>query len=202
MGGTGSGVKVPDPNWKPAAGTKPWERQPAETHASWTAFKSYRDFGGVRTMAKAAKTLGKKPTYINKMQEWSTQHHWQIRVVAWDRYQDEVSQQTVQEVRREAVKEMMERHLKISNHIQRLATVEVLRWVHKVGANEANPDLKRRPTLTPQQIHTLIDYAVKLERLNRNEPNEIHETRTTELTTEEVEERIAHLLRSRDEEDG
>lgn len=202
MGGTGSGRrKHSDADWTPAPGTNAWERQPGETHQAWRAFKTYRDIDSGRTMLRAAKKLGKPDRYIGTMQVWSRQHHWQRRVDEWDRHQDRQDQQTAQRVKHEVTREMVDRHLKISNHIQRLATVEVLRWIHKVGADSTNPDLQRRPTLTPQQIQNLLDYAIKLERLNRNEPESITESRSSELTTEEVEARIAHLLQARDEDD-
>lgn len=199
MGGPGSGGRPLESNWKPAPGTKAWERQPKESPQAWVGFKAYRDITTGRTLIKAVQKMGKPSSYLGTMSNWSRRNHWQVRAAEWDRYQDRREQDTTHQAKFEAVREMTNRHLGISTTIQRLAHVEVRRWLRLVGADASNPDINKRPMLNPSQIQSLLDYAVRLERLVRNEPGEINETRTSELTPEEVEERIVHLLRAKDE---
>jgi hypothetical protein len=118
-------------------------------------------------------------------------------VAAFDAHNDELNLAEQQEARRAASRDMVERHLKLSTHLQRLASIELMRWIHKVGGDTDNPDLRAEPVLIPLHIQNLLDYAIKLERLNRNEPESITENREKGLTQEELEARIQHLLKTR-----
>jgi hypothetical protein len=197
MGGQGSGRTLTD-RWAPEKGTLAWERQSDESEPAWAAFAAYRDIEQGRTLVKAVQELGKKPSYLSTVEKWSSENHWRQRVEAWDAHKDKVSREAALDARRAAARDMVDRHLQISTHLQRLVSVEILRWVNKVGADVANPDMRRKPTLAPNQIQGLLDYAVKLERLNRNEPESITETRDKKMSHDELEDRIAHLLKARE----
>lgn len=197
MGGQGSGRKL-EVKWAPAKGTHPWERQPGEGDKPWVGFVTYRDMEMGRTLAGATRVLGKKPGYAHVMEAWSIKHFWRFRVEAWDAHKDEVSREALLDARRDAARGMVERHLSLSTQLQRLVTVELMRWLRKTGADKPHPDIDQAPSLHPSQIQGLLDYAVKLERLNRNEPEAIFENRT-KPSTAELEDRIAHLLKVRDD---
>ena len=186
MGGEGSGRKVRTP-WIPARGTKSWDRQPLETDQAWKAFVAYRDLPAKRSVKLAIEVLGKKPNYSSTMEQWSLSHHWRIRTAAWDSCQDKMHTEAILKARKKAATDMVERHLNISTHLQRLTSVEILRWIRKIDADSEKPDLNKAPVLNPQQIHTLLNYAIKLERLNRGEPESITEERRIQEEEYELE---------------
>jgi len=170
----------------------PWERQPFETDKAWDLFTSFRDMGTSRDLTKMSKALGIK---VHNLHSMSAKYGWTARIEAYDRHIDKIEKDAEIEARRKAVKDMTERHLRMANHMQRLVQVELLRWIKKTGADEAEPDMSRRPTLSTQQIQALLECGVKLERLNRDEPESIIETRTPERS--ELEAKIARLLKAR-----
>jgi hypothetical protein len=94
---------------------------------------------------------------------------------------------------------MVKRHLLISEHLQSLASVELMRWLYRLKISVPNPDLTSKPRLGPKTIQMLLDYAIKLERLNRDEPESIQEVRDKKLDPDLLEQRIKHLLGAREE---
>jgi len=148
-------------------------------------------------MPKVSGVMGKSDTYHKQLAQWSTDHGWRRRVEAWDAHKDAINVEAQLEARRAASRDMVERHLQISTHLQRLASLELMRWIHKVGGDTSNPDMQAEPVLIPQHIQSLLDYAIKLERLNRNEPESITETREKTMSKDELETRIKHLLKTR-----
>ena len=198
MGRNKSGARPGgESEWTPEPGTNPWERQPCDTEKSFAGFVAYRDLGPDRSITKAVAAMGKKPNYKAPLEAWCAKHFWRKRCSAWDTYNDTVNLEAQIEARRAASRDMVERHLKLSTHLQRLASIELMRWIHKIGGDRDNPDLQAEPVLIPQHIQSLLDYAIKLERLNRNEPESITESRDKALSQEELETRIRHLLKTR-----
>lgn len=194
MGGQGSGggLRAEEDTWEPDKGYEYWDRRKDETDAAWEAFIAYRNCALPRSLKKVSKILNKSVTAVA---QWSRAYSWIKRVRAFDKERDRASVQAELEARKKAVTDMYERHLKVSTHMQRLSTVELLRWLHKVGGNVENPDITLEPQLNVNQIQTLLDYAIKLERLNRDHPEMIAEFRgSTELTEQELDKRIRHLL--------
>lgn len=170
-----------------------WERQPNETDRSWEMFKIYRDMGPSRTQAHLSKV---KKMNKNSVASFSARWGWRERAAAYDAHIDRIEKEAEIKARREAAKEMTERHLKISTHLQRLVQVELLRWLKRTGADAPNPDLSRRPTLSTSQLQGLLEYGVRLERLNRDEPESIVETRG-DVRPADLEAKIERLLRAR-----
>lgn len=194
MGGQGSGRKTPA-RIEFAPNLEIWDRQPIESDVAWLGFVTYRDMGLGRTIARATETLGKKPGYAKTMEAWSRNYAWRQRVEAYDSHLDQQRREAIVEEKRQEAKDMVRRHLSFSNTMQRLVSVELTRWINKVGANLDKPDLDKDPELSPEQLQKLLDQAVKLERLNRGEPESVTETRTktddvakglSRLTTEEL----------------
>ncbi len=158
-------------------GLDPWERQRGETDASWPAFCLYRDLGGARTYDAVNRALGKPKSSIASLYEWSTKFQWVDRVAEYDRERDRQELKARFEAQRNASVEMVERHLKISTSMQRIASVELMRLLRRLGADEQSPDMNIHNTLSPKEIRDLVDYSIKLERLNRGEPESIQEQR-------------------------
>lgn len=201
MGGLGSGGQgKPVKTFVPEPGTEPWERQPFDTDRSWRAFVAYRDMDNVRSHQRVVDSLGKKASYIHVVHGWAIKYFWRFRVTAWDSYQDKIKVEARNNAKRQAALDMVDRHLQISTHLQRLASVELLRWIHHINGDVDNPDTREAPKLKPDQIQKLLEYAIKLERLNRDEPGEITENRNgPNLDEAQLEERILHLLKLRGE---
>lgn len=200
MGGRGSGqTPRTTRTWIPATDRNPWERQPGESDQAFAGFVAYRNLGLQRTLQKATKVLDKKPGYSQVMGDWSRKFGWVKRTTSWDIHQDRETQEAQLEAKRQAAQNMVHRHLQISTNLQRFASVELARWLHKIGGDTDNPSTHSAPSLTPKDIQVLMDYAIKLERLNRDKPESISEIRDNGLNREEVEERILHLLKAREE---
>lgn len=204
MGGKGSGRKTSHV-WVAAPDREPWERQPSESDPAWMGFVTYRDLGPGRTIAQAAtiirKTRNLKANYNKQLEVWSRLNGWVERAGEWDNEQDRVRREETLKAQRKAGRLMVERHLQVSMTMQRLASIELARWVNKVQANGDNPDMSRAPELTTQQLQQLLDYAVKLERLNRGEPEKIERMQVDghdDLTEAEIERRIERLLKARE----
>lgn len=205
MGGRGSGRKTTNV-FVCAPDREPWDRQPHESDPAWMGFIAYRDLGLVRTLALAADMVRKKRPELKKNYDrtliaWSRINGWVERVQAWDNHQDQVRREEVLKAERRAGREMVKRHLQISTSMQRLASVELARWINKVGANGDNPNMEQPPELSPAQLQQLLDYSVKLERLNRGEPEKIERVQldddVDQLSEQELERRIARLLKAR-----
>ena len=93
-----------------------YERQPGESARAFAAFQAYRDLpAGTRSVAKAAKTIGKSP---KTLYGWSQQQDWEFRAAAWDAEQDKVGRQA----RLDAIREANERHVQMAQAM--LAEVE------------------------------------------------------------------------------
>jgi len=199
MGAPGSGRRLKDGPMVPEKGTELWDKQPVDTELSFGAFVLYRDYGSARTLAIATSLLGKGPEYRPVVERWSREHRWRQRCAAWDAHQDKVKTEAILQAKRDAARDMVQRHLLLSEHMQSLASVELMRLINLLQAGEEKPDLQRKPRLKPKQIMDLLEYAIKLERLNRDEPESITETRDKKIPMEELEERIKHLLGARDE---
>lgn len=198
VGAPGSGRKLRAAPMVAAEGTELWELQPGETDLAFRAFVVYRDLGGTRTLAQTTAIIGKPKDYAWQVEQWSAKHHWVQRVRAWDSHQDKLACAAALEAKQEAAKQMVKRHLLISEQLQSMASVELMRWLHRLGVTELEPDLKRKPKLKPSTIQTLLDYAIKLERLNRDEPESIQEVRDKKLDPDLLEQRIKHLLGARE----
>lgn len=163
-------------------GTQPWDRQPDETDKAWRAFVTYRDMDN-RTLEKVAPIVGTQPAAVEKL---SARWGWRSRCDAWDRERDRMERDARAQAQRDAIKSMTERHTAIASSMQRLATVELGRVMNRLGVNQEKPNLAQAPQLSIDQIKTLIDYAIKLERLNRGEPGEINENRQEVTTWAEI----------------
>jgi hypothetical protein len=199
MGAQGSGRKLSAAPMVAAEDTELWEMQPDESESAFRAFCLYRDMGADRRLKDVTAALEKRPEYIAQVGKWSSDHHWVQRVRAWDSHQDRLACAAALEAKQEAAKQMVKRHLLISEHLQSMASVELMRWLNRLKISVPEPDLARRPKLGPKTIQMLLDYAIKLERLNRDEPESIQEVRDKKLDPDLLEQRIKHLLGARED---
>ena len=153
-----------------------WERQPAETEKAYSAFVEYVAMAaGERSVTDLGKRLGKLPT----CEGWSRQWSWRARARAWD---DHLMQQG-REAQIEEVREMNRRHLELSRKMQNLVKVELDRMLHHLGVNEdGTGDPTQLPKLGTKEMAKLLDFAVRMERLNRGEAESVEEIRATSVS--------------------
>jgi len=164
--------------------TRPWERQPRESHQAFEAFSTYLNMGSERSYTKVGRQLGKSKDLIDR---WGRDWNWQERIRAYD---NDLARQAHDQAAREVV-EMQKRQIKIAMMIQQKAA-------------EA---LKEMPTkeMTLHEVARSVDIATKIERLNRGEATERTEGTTEhrgnitvesnpfeELTAQELREYIKH----------
>jgi hypothetical protein len=67
-------------------------RLPHEPAKAWTAFRMYRDMGPLdRAMDTVRVNLGKPPSYLRVIHQWSSKYQWVLRARAYDHYNEELS---------------------------------------------------------------------------------------------------------------
>ena len=160
-----------------------FERQPEESDPQWDSFITYRDMKE-RSLEKVSKKLGKSR---HLMERWSSANDWRTRVEAWDMEVDRRRRRT----ELDAVEEMRRRQLQLATSVQGLGAMELQKII---VASQQSPNM---PILSADQILRLVTEGIKLERINRDQPGEISETRNTVLDPDYVEARIEHLLKAR-----
>ena len=157
--------------------TRPlWERQLKESDPAWQAFVVYREMGLDRTLRTACEKIGKSSQLLG---DWSSRWSWLERCRAYDA---EIDRQRVDAAKLKAraeVEAMRERHLSIAADFQRLGQVEFRRHMRKLKADVEKPSFDSKPEIAIDQIRGVIGDGIKLERINRGEPDAINETRGT-----------------------
>jgi hypothetical protein len=143
----------------------PYERQPGETTKQWLAFVTYRDLGPARTLAEVCRRLypgqRRNGRPIGRVVAWSSKNHWVERAGAWDAEQDCINREAQYKARHD----MTQRHLQQLLALQSKAVQRLLAM--------------RPEELRPSEVLEVLDRAMKLERIIRGEPTEIHETRVS-----------------------
>jgi hypothetical protein len=152
----------------------PWERQIGETDSAWEAFAAYRDMGpGERSHGKLSQKFGKTPENFGR---WSIAWQWVARCHAYDSWRDREQRK----VEMEAVKDMRRRHIQMAMSFQGAAALALNKIIAAEKAVVRNADGTTSPaplTLKPGEVKELADLGIKLERLNRGEPETITEER-------------------------
>lgn len=156
-----------------------WDRQPGETDKYWRNFQEYRDLGSNRTLEKAARNLGIRG---GSMTPASHKWNWRKRCEDFDRWVDQEAQlDSVQ-----AVRAMRRRQIETALAMQNLGN----KAVEKLEQFEAN-SAKTGKGLHADEARQMIEAGVKIERVNRGEPDvvqrvELEDKEPDELTDEEL----------------
>jgi len=88
-----------------------WDQRPNEPNAAYRQFKTYRDMGPTRSQKKVAEQLGLK---LNTIYGNSSDYQWAYRVAAYDREQDRIDEEWIQDERRKA----KTRHIRQAQSLQ------------------------------------------------------------------------------------
>ncbi len=155
-----------------------WDQQPDESAKAFERFTLYRDMGAGRSLRKLAKDLELNPSTIAEV---STKHNWQERIIAFDAYIDKASQhnQIAQ------VKAMKRRQITLALRAQKVAE----KGLKKLLRDMDDEQLVRK--LSPEGLSKIMDIGCRLERLNRDEPEQsvelVQQANYDRLTLEEIE---------------
>ena len=150
----------------------PWERLPTESDLPWQAFVEYRDLGyAKRGLKPVAQKLEKG---VQLLAKWSTQYQWTERVHAYDSWLDRKKV----EADVAAIQEMRKRHIEMALGLQGAAALALNKIV--TAERSKGEDGKPGPlTLKPSEVTAMAELGVKLERLNRGEPETISAQQVT-----------------------
>ncbi len=136
-----------------------WDQQPTELSKAFERFALYRDMGAGRSLRKLAKDLELNPSTLAEI---SKKHAWQERVAAFDAYIDKASQynQIAQ------VRIMKRRHIALALRAQKVAE----KGLKKLLCDMDDGQTLRK--LSPEGLSKILDIGCRLERLNRDEPEQ------------------------------
>jgi hypothetical protein len=167
----------------------PWDQQPKESSRAFSSFVAYRDLGLRRSCNAVARQLKLNPTSILEL---SKRHNWQERVKAWDAHIDkETQQQQIQ-----AVKIMKQRQIALALKAQKAAGKGIKRLIQQFNTDDGSLSPN---AMKPDGLSRLLDTGCRLERLNRDEPEQNLELTQQQnfdnLSLEEVETYRALLLK-------
>jgi len=152
---------------------EPWKRQEFDTDPSWEAFTMYRDMGLGRSLAQVAENLGKSTTI---MERWSSQRYWRYRVWMYDIHVDEQTQAE----HMEEIHEMRGRHAQQARVFAQalmqpaVALLEKIRDEPEYFAQLLQADPQGTLDLV-QKYAKVVPDLMKVERMSRGEPTDIHQ---------------------------
>jgi ribosomal protein L32 len=136
------------------AGLELWERQPGETDREWQVWLAYRDaYPSIKpTYRKVAEQLG---TTINVVKKVGQRWNFPLRLQAWAKHVDELTQRQ----REKEIVEMNKRHIEMATKLQEKIQTAI---------NNINPHV-----LEPKDIKSLFQLSAELERKARLDKTEV-----------------------------
>lgn len=156
---------------------KPWERleKEKESFEAFSCFVKYRDKEPEerdfeKIFSEYLNVNDKDKPNIDKILKWFEKFNWTERAAAWD-----VEVARVKLVRRrQAVQRMLEQHSKVGSGMIQTAAQELIRLNNRLAEQSTAP-------LTVAELSILVNTGAKIERLSRDLPTEIEETRQETL---------------------
>lgn len=149
-----------------------WDQNQKEASKAFSVFLAYRDLGLRRSCNAVATQLNMNPSSVLEL---SKRHNWQERVRAWDTYLDQETQ--LNQINQ--IKEMKERQINLALNAQEVAS----RGLKSLLASNT--------TFKPDSLSKLLDTGCRLERLNRDEPEQnlevLNQSKFDNLSLEEME---------------
>src|SRR5690606_14943299 len=137
---------------------KIWDQQSNESTKAFEAFCTYRDMGVGRSLRKLSKIAN---LHLSTLGEHSSKNDWQSRAAAWDAHLDQISQHN----QAAELRDMKRRQIDLAIRAQQAAAQ---------GLELFLAELKKNPKLIckPEGLAKLLDSGCRLERLNRDEPEQ------------------------------
>lgn len=135
-----------------------WEMQSEESSKAFQHFCCYRDMGTDRSLRKLA---ADRQINVSTLAELSKKHSWQARVVAFDEFIEKATQhhQIAQ------IRSMKRRQIALALRAQKAAGRALKKLVRELESDEAF-------RLKPEGLAKLLETGCRLERLNRDEPEQ------------------------------
>lgn len=167
----------------------PWDRQLDETEKAFLRFKKYREMGSKRSLRALAH---EEKVQLSAIASISTKHHWQSRAAAWDAHIDKISQQS--EI--DEICAMKKRQISLALKAQKVAQQGLEKLINQLE-NIDEDHSKTLSQLRPLDLSKLLDTGCRLERLNRDEPEqnlEIKQQQNFDLLNEQELETLHHLI--------
>jgi len=160
-----------------------WERLAEEPERAFLRFKKYREMGTKRSLRSLAKD---EKVQLSAIACLSSKFSWQKRAAEWDRHLDQISQQS--EI--DEILAMKKRQISLALKAQKVAEQGLEKLIKHVEIKDASE-------LRALDLSKLLDIGCRLERLNRDEPEqslEIKEQQNFDLLDEEELEALKRLL--------
>lgn len=168
----------------------PWDQQPKESSRAFNAFTIYRDMGLKRSCNAVAQELKLNHSSVLEL---SKRHKWQDRVRAFDAYVDkEIQQQQVQ-----AIKIMKQRQIELALKAQEAADKGIKYLIEQFNTSDGKSVSPY--SMKPDALSRMLDIGCRLERLNRDVPEqnlELMEQNFDHLSLEEMEAYRALIIKA------
>lgn len=160
-----------------------WDQQLKESSRAFAVFLVYRDLGLRRSCSSTAKQMKMNRSAVIEL---SKRHNWQKRVRAWDAHVDKITQ----EDQIEAIKAMKKRQISLALKAQKVAEQGLEKLIKQIEIDDISQ-------IRAIDLSKLLDTGCRLERLNRNEPEqnlEIKQQQNLDLLNEEELENMRKLV--------
>lgn len=166
----------------------PWDRLREESDKAWASFVTYRDMPPLeRSVRRTSRIIGLRPPTIHAQ---ASKFSWIARARAYDVWKDRQAQ--IAEI--EAITEMKKRHISIAMNLQGAAALALQKII--AAEKTLGPDGRPGPlTLRPSEVKDLAELGMKIERLNRGEPESLQSHRV-ELEAHDKRQELRKLLES------
>lgn len=135
-----------------------WERQANEPERAFLRFKKYREMGTKRSLRTLARD---ENIQLSAIATLSSKYSWQDRASAWDCHLDTISQQN--EI--DDIIAMKKRQISLALKAQKLAEQGLEKLVKQMEADDISQ-------IRTMDLSKLLDTGCRLERLNRDEPEQ------------------------------
>lgn len=154
----------------------PWERQYADTDASWEAFRKFRDTKTPRRL------IMQRGTATAQIYKWYKDLAWDSRVRAYDAHVERILLEERDQLLRQHASEIAAEHMAMLQTARDITQRELDKLLRKVGEDDEYSHLK------PVEITKLMEAVIKYDRLIRGETTENteHKIDLSSLSLEEV----------------
>lgn len=187
MGGRGSGPPPSDISKYVCVGDRAeWEQQPRETGVAYEAFVAYRDMGEQRSLAGAAKLLGKSSRILAG---WSSRWVWRSRIEAWERELSSTQHEAYLAAAKQDAERKAKEKLMVADGMWQTAAKGLVLW-NRFLTNYTGDG---PPPIAPVDVQRLAEAGLKLSLLLEGKPTEI-EVHHTEVSIEDRRKEMRKLV--------